>query len=242
MTFDQIYHKLVLDLETAGAKSPYPADANEPDPRYKAYGVRSPEKKAIFKTHRPSIRQLDEHDQISLANRLIKSGYGEQQTLGLFVLQPLAHTFTPPKFNQIDECIRCLHGWSKVDEFAGSLLRDILFTHPKAFLALVKTWNSDPDMWLRRMSVVLFTRKVAKSGQFTDFALDMCHNLMHAPEDLVQKGVGWALKDLMRADKDRILELVHQLRQEGVSSTITLYAIRDLKGEERANFLARQTL
>ncbi|MFK7802453.1 MAG: DNA alkylation repair protein [Anaerolineae bacterium] len=240
MTIDLIYNQLVSDLEEAGKNSPYPADANELDPRYKAYGVRSPEKKSIFKAHRPNIRQLNQADQIKLAERLIKSGFGEQQTLGLFILQPLAHTFTPDKFNQIDELIRCLHGWSKVDEFAGSLLRDILFAHPAPFLELVKTWNSDPDLWLRRMSVVLFTRKVAKSGTFTDFALDMCHNLMHAPEDLVQKGVGWALKDLMRADKDRILELVYQLRKEGVSSTITLYAIRDLKGEERANFLARE--
>jgi len=237
---DSVYAQLVTALEIAGEISPYTADANEPDPRYKAYGVRSPEKKSIFKTHRPRIRQLDQANQIDLAERLIKSGFGEQQTLGLFILQPLAHTFTPDRFNQIDELVRCLHGWSKVDEFAGTLLRDILFQDPEPFLELVKTWNSDVDMWLRRMSVVLFTRKVAKSGQFTDFALDICHNLMQAPEDLVQKGVGWALKDLMRADKDRILDLVQQLRKQGVSSTITLYAIRDLKGAERANFLARE--
>ncbi len=235
-----VYAQLVTALEKAGENSPYTADANEPDPRYKAYGVRSPEKKSIFKTHRPSIRQLDQAEQIRLAERLIKSGYGEQQTLGLFTLQPLAHTFTPDKLNQIDELVRCLHGGSKVDEFAGTLLRDILFQHPEPLQELVKTWNDDPDIWLRRMSVVLFTRKVAKSGQFTNFALDMCQNLMHAPEDLVQKGVGWALKDLMRADKKRILDLVYQLRKQGVSSTITLYEIRDLKGEERAEFFARR--
>lgn len=92
-------------------------------------------------------------------------------------------------------------------------------------------------MWLRRMSVVIFTRKVAKSGQFTDIALEMCDNLIHAEEDLVQKGVGWALKDLMKADKDRILDYVRQLRRDKISSTITLYAIRDLKGQERKDFL-----
>jgi len=89
-------------------------------------------------------------------------------------------------------------------------------------------------MWLRRT----ITRKVAKSGQFTDFALEMCNALIYAKEDLVRKGVGRALKDLMRADRVRIKEYVRQLRKEGVSSTITLYAIKDLKGQERVEFLA----
>ena len=234
----QTYAQLVRSLEEAGEKSPYPADANEPDPRYKAYGVRSPEKKQIFKTFKPAIKKLSQNDQIGLADRLIQSGYGEQQTLGLFILQPLAHTFTPDKFSQIDRWVSQLHGWSKVDEFAGTLLRDILLQQPEPFLTMVKKWNQDPDMWQQRMSVVLFTRKVAKSGRFTDFALEMCHNLINSQEDLVQKGVGWALKDLMKADKERILKYVRQLRMQKVSSTITLYAIRDLKGDERKAFLA----
>ena len=37
---EQIYDSIVAELVKAGAVSPYKADANEPDPRYKAYGVR----------------------------------------------------------------------------------------------------------------------------------------------------------------------------------------------------------
>ena len=51
--------------------------------------------------------------------------------------------------------------------------------------------------------------------------------------DLVQKGVGRALKDTMRGAKEKVLEYVKDLRRRGVLSTITLYAIRDLKGAER---------
>ncbi|UCG22883.1 MAG: DNA alkylation repair protein, partial [Chloroflexota bacterium] len=56
--------------------------------------------------------------------------------------------------------------------------------------------------------------------------------------DLVQKGVGWALKDNLRGDHDKVLAYVKELRRQGVPSTITLYAIRDLKGEERQAVLA----
>ncbi len=53
----------------------------------------------------------------------------------------------------------------------------------------------------------------------------------------LRKGVGWALKDNMRFDKRRVLDYIRDLRRKGVSSTITLYAIRDLKGKEREEIL-----
>lgn len=239
MNSNQLYHSLVAALEKAGTASPYSADANEYDPRYKAYGVRMPERKAIYKEHKQNIRQLTVGEQINLAEQLIQSGWGEQQTMGLYILQPLAKKhFLPDTFEQIDGWMRHLHGWSKVDEFAGTFLRDILFLYPDALLVWVRKWNQEPDMWLRRLSVVIFTRKVALSGQFTAVALEMCDNLIQAKEDLVQKGVGWALKDLMKADKELVLTYVRQLRKDNVSSTITLYAIRDLKGQERKDFLS----
>lgn len=92
-------------------------------------------------------------------------------------------------------------------------------------------------MWKRRASVVAFVRKIGKSGEFVDEALELCDNLIWDEEDLVRKGVGWALKDNMRGAKMRVLDYVKSLRREGVSSTITLYAIRDLKGKEREEVL-----
>lgn len=234
-----LHVQITQDLEHAGEISLYSADANEPDSRYKSYGVRAAGKKQIFRTHRASIRQLEPHQQIELAEQLITSGFGEQQEIGLRVLEPFADYYSPSKFHEIDRLVRYLYGWSKVDAFTGSLLRDILFQHPSTFPSVVQTWNQESDQWLRRASVVLFTRKVANSGKFTDIALEMCNNLIHAPEDLVRKGVGWALKDLMRSDKNRIRDYVQQLRKQNVSRVIISYAIRDLKGQERIDFLAK---
>lgn len=238
-TVHDLYTHIVQDLEEAGKMSAYAADANESDPRYKAYGVRASGKQQIFQKYRALIRKLEPDQQIGLAEQLIKSKFGEQQSLGLRILEPLASHYSSHNFHELDELVRCLYGWSKVDEFTGSLLRDVLFRNPDTFPTVVRTWNQDADQWLRRTSVVLFTRKVASSGLFNDFALDMCNNLIYAPEALVQKGVGWALKDLMRSDKERILDYVLYLRKQNVSKTIISYAIRNLSGQEKRDFLAR---
>ncbi len=231
--------RIVADLVEAGRGSPYAADANEPDPRYRGYGVRAAGMREINTKYKAELRDLSEQQKLDLAIALVESGYGEQKGLALRVLEQMPAYFTPDRFDVLDRLVRGLHGWSKIDGITGSLLRDVLDRHPKELLKRVRRWNSDPDLWMRRASVVLFTRKVARSGKYTDVALTHCDNLKHDPEDMVQKGVGWSLKDIMRADKKRVLEYVVSLRQQGVSSVITLYALRDIKGAERARILSR---
>ncbi len=133
--------------------------------------------------------------------------------------------------------------WSMVDDFAsgkGGLTAVLLERYPKEMLALHRRWAKSQNLWKRRTSVVTFTRKTASDGKYVDETLRLCEQLRHDPEDLVQKAVGWALKDTMRAGpaaKRRVLTLVKRMRREGIPSTITLYAIRDLKGAERAAIL-----
>lgn len=237
---EQLYNLIVADLERAGKESSYRADADEPDPRYKSYGVRAAGKQENFRAHRKAIRSLNQQEQLELTRMLIESEYGEQQSIALFILEPHYEYFSPDKFTELDHLVRCLHGWSKIDAYTGSLLREVLFQHPQDLIDLVAKWNQDEDMWLRRASIVLFTRKVAKSGQFNDAALNFCENLIYDGEDLVLKGVGWSLKDMMRSDKARIIDYVIDLRARGVSSVVTLYAIKDLKGAERDSILSKK--
>jgi 3-methyladenine DNA glycosylase AlkD len=234
-----LHKRIVADLVEAGRGSPYAADANEPDPRYLGYGVRLAGMQSIIAAHTAEIRKLSVADKVALATALIESGYGEQKRVALHVLEQIPEYFTPDRLDSLDTLMRQLHGWSKIDGFTGSLLKDVLERHPKELLRRVRRWNSDPDPWMRRASVVLFTRKVASSGEYTDVALEHCERLKHDTEDLVRKGVGWCLKDIMRADKKRVLDYVVSLRRQGVSSVITLYALRDIKGAERARVLAR---
>jgi 3-methyladenine DNA glycosylase AlkD len=116
--------------------------------------------------------------------------------------------------------------------------RPLLEEYTKEVIDLLKIWNTSENPMKRRASVVTFTRSTAESGKYVDITLELCDNLIWDEEDLVRKGIGWALKDTMRADRDRILEYVKELRRKGVSSTITLYAIRDLKGEQRQEVLS----
>lgn len=128
--------------------------------------------------------------------------------------------------------------WGKVDDFGTTVLNQLFEKFPTEILQMIHEWNHSENMWERRLSMVAFTRKIGKSGKYTDECLELAENLINDPEDLVQKAVGWALKDTMRGDKDRVLAYVKNLRTRKKTAVITLYAIRDLKGKEREDVLA----
>ncbi len=242
MNLTETHQQIILTLENAGKDTPYKADANETDPRYLGYGVRAPQIKQLIAQWLPVFRQFDDQTRIALARRLIDSGYGEQKSVALSLLNLSIGYFNPEQFALVDQIIRKQHGWSKIDAYAGSFLRSLLDQYPVEMLALTRAWSTDPELWLRRASVVVFTRRVARSGKYIDHALELCEVLKHDSEDLVQKGVGWCLKDHLRFDKPRLVNCIANLRQQGVPSTVTLYAMRDLAKAERQAIISRGKL
>ncbi len=232
-----LHQSIVSKLLILGEASPYTSDANEPDPRYLGYGVRAPEMKRLISSLKGEIKLLSKEEKITLAKRLIYSGYGEQKTVALAILEQITEYFSPEHFCLLDELIRSQHGWSKIDSYTKSFLPNILNQYEQELIQLLKQWNIDSDPWMRRASVVIFTRKVAKSRLYKDIALQHCEALKYDDEHLVQTGVGWCLRDLMRWHKEEILPYISNLRKMGVSSKVTLYALRDIKGEERAAIL-----
>jgi len=205
------------------------------DKDYETYGLSSADYSALYKVFNPRFKALTPEERLSLAWRWGETRNTTLAHLGVHLLRLAvrAGDLGPDQFPFLDRYVEFFHGWGNTDLFCGDVLQPLLETYTAETLALIRRWNSSPVPMKRRASVVAFTRKTAESGRHVEVTLELCENLVWDEEDLIRKGVGWALKDTMRADKPRIVEYVKDLRRRGVSSTVTLYAIRDLKGEER---------
>jgi len=201
-----------------------------------SYGFDKSDMKKVHSEFDGHFSELSLEEGIKLAGKLIRSGNSTLIHIGIHLLGLRREELDPSHFKCFDEFVDHFVGWGNVDHFR-SVLQSMLERHPHQVIELLRKWNRSDNRWKRRASVVVFTRRIAEDGRFIDEALDLCGNLVWDEEDLVRKGVGWALKDNMRADKERVLEYIKSLRKSGVSSVITLYAIRDLKGKEREEVL-----
>jgi len=235
---DELVAGIRAAIESAATGPPAADRKFNKDDEFVAYGLKVPAWRAIMRGFRPRIDALSLDERLSLAEALFAEGEGWLGHSAIYVLALSVGELGPEHFVRLNRMADRFTGWSHVDDVCISVLQPLLGAHRAGTLALLDRWNRSPNRWKRRASVVAFVRKIGESGQFTDEALRLCEYLVFDQEDLVRKGVGWALKDVMRGDRTRVLEYVKELRRRGVSSTITLYAIRDLDGGEREEVLA----
>ena len=233
--YDQICH----DFEAAAEFSePVPETRYHKHREYLTYGMKTAEMWRIMKVYRSQIMALPLDERLDLAARLLRRQIGEYGHAGINIIAISRAELEPWHFPYLDQRIDDFRSWSHVDYFCVDVLQPLLRRFPAETLAQLDSWRQSANRFKRRCSVVTFTRKVGASGAYTSECLAMCDHLIWDPEDIVQKGVGWALKDNLKGAPAAVIDYVKELRWLGVPSTITLYAIRDLKGEARQKVLA----
>lgn len=235
----ELRKEIVADLRKAAGRPPRALAPEGKAPPITAYRLKVPDQRAMWKRWAPRFAPLSISQRLALAKALLASHVEEEGHFGLAALRGGLAELTPARYDALDSLLDDFSSWSMCDDFASGnagITGYLLRRYPNETLRLLRRWNRSPNMWKRRVSVITFTRALAETGDFLDEALALCEALERDPEDLVQKGVGWALKDTMRAGPGatrRVLAMVKRMRREGVPATITLYAIRDLRGAER---------
>ncbi len=238
MATERLYSEINGQLEKkADVKLASLANRYHKVPGHNSYGIQTSELRDLMKHYRLAFKELSIEERLKLAKMFFKTGFSEQASFGNLILKLSVKDVSTAHFGALDEISGWINNWGTTDSFCIDVMQPILERYREETLNLLRKWNRSESLWKRRASVVVFTRKIGESGEFTDEVLELCDNLIWNREDMVRKGVGWALKDTMRGAKEKVFDYVKSLRRKGVSSVITLYAIRDLKGKEREEVL-----
>jgi len=236
---DNLLNEIHQAIKAAGGKKePAVEGRYHKHTEYVAYGLKTSDLWAIMKGFKPRYMALNLDQRLALSARLLGTGIGEPSHGGIYLLGNSARHLEPDHLPYLDRLIDDFHSWSHVDHFCGSVLQSLFIKYPEETYSQLERWTAAENRFRRRTSVVVFTRKVAKSGMYTAECLAISDKLIWDREDIVRKGVGWALKDNMASAPDTIMDYVKNLRRLGVSSTITLYAIQKLEEEKRQEILA----
>jgi len=88
---------------------------------------------------------------------------------------------------------RYVHNWAHSDGLATWLLAGAIRNQPRLIEKLA-AWTKSKNRWRRRAAAVALLQE-AKAGRNTESIFEMCTMLRDDPDDMVQKGVGWILKE-----------------------------------------------
>ncbi len=106
----------------------------------------------------------------------------------------------------LDELGQGMNSWDTVDAFSRTLSGPA-WLHGMATDALIRGWATSDDLWWRRAALVstvaLNMRSYGGRGE-TKRTLEICGMLAADGEDMVQKALSWALRELVWHDADAV--------------------------------------
>jgi len=177
-------------------------------------------------------------DAMAFADALIIDRHLETKSVGIEVVARYRRDFAPALLRRWKRWLSGNHSanWATTDAMCGALIGPLLVQCPDRAIEM-RAWSEDRNMWVRRASIVGLI-PLARRGQALDLLYENAGRLHADREDLIQKAVGWALREAGKADRAR---LERYLRANGPSipRTTVRYAIeRFPAGKRRALLVA----
>lgn len=124
--------------------------------------------------------------------------------------------------------------WGLVDNLVPSVLSPFLRKYPELVDEVV-SWTSSPVLWVRRGSAVAFVN-LMDDPRMLDAGYEVALRLQGDGEDLIQKAVGWMLREAGKVDRPRLEAFL--LEQGSRTPRTTLrYAIEKFPKEDRKRIM-----
>ena len=176
-------------------------------------------------------------DAMAFADALIVDRHLEAKAVGIEVVARYRREFTPRLLAAWKRWLAGNHSanWATTDAICGMLIGPLLLQHPRAERAPARLVERSQHVGARRASIVGLIPR-ARRGESLDLVYGIARRLHADGEDLIQKAVGWALREAGKTDMPR---LERYLRANGaaIPRTTLRYAIERFPPSRRAALL-----
>jgi 3-methyladenine DNA glycosylase AlkD len=175
-------------------------------------------------------------DAMAFANILIEDRHLEAKSVGIELVARYRREFTPGLLAAWKRWLSANHSanWATTDSICASLIGPLVLQHAELG-ARLRVWARDRNMWVRRASIVGLIPR-ARRGESLDLVYEIARRLHRDKEDLIQKAVGWTLREAGKTNMPR-LERYLRANGAGIPRTTLRYAIERFPPATRATLL-----
>lgn len=188
----------------------------------------------------PDIRKLakEEYRNITMegVQALLYSQYHEERLFAVILLQYKYEKANKDGKEQIVSFYlnnsKYINGWDLVDLTAPSIVGRYVFENNKSYL--LEELSKSCSIWDRRIAIVS-NLYLIKKGKF-DCVLDIIKDNSNEKEDLIQKAMGWMLREVGKVDYLAEYDFLKAYYKQMPRVTLR-YSIERFNKEERIRFL-----
>jgi len=198
----------------------------------KPYGVRTPEVRELAWIAYRDVKLWPVSERDRFVTELWKGGMLEEGVLVSHLYRRFAKTCDEREFRMFEQWLdRYVRNWSHCDGVSTWLIAASIANRPGLSDRLAG-WTKSKNRWKRRSAAVSLIQE-AKRGSNTETIFHICGLLLNDTDDMVQKGVGWLLKETYPKKPREVLDFLDSWRARAPRLVLRLAAEKMTEKDRR---------
>src|SRR5262249_6046622 len=135
---------------------------------------------------------------LEVADQLFTGEVLEEHNFAVYLLEKLTDKFGDAEFERLESWLPRISSWADHDALVYSLIGQMIAMKPSRIKSVFR-WAKSKDRWHRRAACVALIPGTRRKMFFPEI-VRLSNFLLHDPDDMVRKGLGWLLRETAKAD------------------------------------------
>ncbi len=192
-------------------------------------------RRVIRRCRREILSEYDLDFLVRVANQLFSGSVLEEKMAAVFLLEGLDGKFGEREFRMFEQWLDRISSWADHDGLVHSLIAPMMVAKPSRTKAVFR-WAKSRDRWHRRAACVALIRGARAKMFFSPEIVRLSDVLLGDQDDMVQKGLGWLLRETAKYDPKRTVPYLMKIR-ERAPRLVLRTACETLPEQERDRIL-----
>jgi 3-methyladenine DNA glycosylase AlkD len=177
----------------------------------KSHGWYTTELRRTARIFRQEIRQEFGLDfLVDVADQLFTGGVLEEKVMAVFLLEKLDGGFGDREFDLLESWLERISSWADHDGLVHYLIAPMVVAKT-ARTKNVFRWAKSRNRWHRRAACVALVQGARRRMFFPEIT-KLSDFLLRDEDDMVQKGLGWLLRETAKFDAERAVPYLMKIR------------------------------
>lgn len=147
---------------------------------------------------------------VEVADQLFYGSVLEEKVAAVFLLEQLDAEFGDREFTMFESWLDRISSWADHDALVHDLIAPMIASKP-ARAKTVFRWARSSKRWHRRAACVALIRGTRVKMFFPEIK-KLSDSLLNDEDDMVQKGLGWLLRETAKFDANRTVPYLMKIR------------------------------
>jgi 3-methyladenine DNA glycosylase AlkD len=149
---------------------------------------------------------------VQVADQLFSGCILEEKVMAVFLLEKQTAKFGDDEFKLFASWLDRVSSWADHDALVHDLLAPMTATEPSRCREVFR-WAKSANRWRRRAACVALIRGT-RERKFFDQIVRLSNQLLKDDDDMVQKGLGWLLRETAKSDAARTVPYLVKIREK----------------------------